>query len=1276
MPISSKGLKQSIVLSQIFILFFILNTISCKCNNRGVTENGSAIPILALDSQDLEGEKVVTTATFQLAKPGDQVDLTKFYLKVSIVKQEGGINSYLNYKDTEGMPNIVEELTEKLTHFTELTSLEDNKASFRIDFKVIHGAGVRELTYRFELLNEAGEPIDNTSVFLNWNPHQEPLLLVREDVEKKEGDDKKFKLSIHNPNNEPTKAGKLKLEITRTEGKEATIIGATPTTSDDTFELTLPWILGNHDLTKVLVVDPKTDHNATFEIQLFYKEKPQGNPIIISWEQGMLLKLALQREGNPLMLTYSVENLGTVVAQEVRLQYVAKTAGAKLRGEELEKDEIKEIRIGDIDINSRKEQQVLGALDFGINKSADFEFKLVYDGGNTNAEMCTFTPLDVRLSMEKLMYDLPSGRVIYSIRNEGTAIAKKVQVKYTNVSKSDIEEQNVELDGKQIGLTTEITIPPKTSTAELEHVIDFKKADKATFRFEVIYDGIVVKQTTIIETFKAKEVKINLVPVDVDTADIVLTGSKRSFDYKIEVAADSRPIANIDPACLQIDVINILANTSFLSKAEEANKPIKMLTNGGLGKLGDEITLLVNPITEKEAQFNLVLYYKKKPKGTPLNVTWQEDKLEVKGFNSFVGNNEASFMLYNAVAAIDPNEFIVELTSEKGTKFEFIKLDNNVGGSVILLKQLIGVDQIPINTSTKPICFKLAQTVDNIDKDYVTVTIKRGDTTLASKKEVWNAKGISLEVHVKNNRLEDDGKLSIKIENKGRSVEMHDIQVKLNSEQGIQYKLGKITGDKIITSLDEILGKRASSKFKKRTSKSTNLQLISKLPIDKYRDKLTLELSSKDVFIYTKDLVWINEKYFNQSFISLNNQIKDLQTKLELNKKVVEGFLRDSDYKSWNDNVKQIPEYKQRAEEIQQLAIDLINKLEPELQINERKQVQNEIVKVAEQISVSTDEYVLDALKIAEQKISDYLEQTKLNANTATSKVDKLKGHLSNDFKVDEAAVEDAIQLINEIVSTDKQTEKIIDFLKYIGDFANSMKNQTSDVRISQADARCELITENSKAVINTVMEELEKIAEKIKAEMEEFRKEVNENKKQLDAFVEAAITYFADEHTSFFKPIKDGIKQNGEELFSKFSKKFTEHLSKTQLGYQLINRMNAEAANAIVDGEYLTLNKAKTFNKLKDEAKEMYEEIQKTGKEAYSVASLAASTILGNAEQKFERIDKKDAATKYQAEGIEQGIEDTRKLFQSIGEFYRQNGNINMQTKASELQRKYDILN
>jgi hypothetical protein len=1255
--------------------------------------NGSLV--MEIKPQELVGEDTKATLFFQLAEPDKPVDLDKFQLKVSLENQERGIGSHLKYTDAENNLKKSKEIIETLTHFTKASSLGDNMSSFQVDLEVVPDIETTALKYKVELFSKEGDLVSVTS--LSWDAYQE-LRLTQQTPKEIQGDNKDIKLNIHNPNINSTAAGKLKLVITRTEGAQATIEGAAPTIDEGKYEIALTSIAGNHESAKTLTIDPKKDLKASFSIQLYYQEKAQGKPVIISWEQGMLLTLGVEpKKGNPRIVTCNVDNKGTVSAKGIKLQYIARTDGVRLQGKPLIKDKIEEKYIGDIPIGAKGIYKELEGLDFGINSSADIEFRLVYDEGQTNPRLYTFTPLNVQLSIDKLHYDPIEGYITYSIRNDGNDVAEKVQIKYSNVSKDDEEGQEAELGGKKKDATYEVTIAPKTSTDEQRLILDFKKADKATFKFEVFYNNKIINQATRIETFEAKEVIIKLLPKDTTTGSILLIGANCIFQCAIEASLGRRP-ENIDLKHVRIDIIRKSNNNSFLSKTFASEYQLNSLIGSDIGKIGKSVTLCVNPSMAKEAQFDLHLYYKNVQQGMPLHIDWQEDQLKIEGLNLLVGNNEASFTLSNTVGPINPKEFTVELSSSKATHFNFTKTNEKPTRSVSLdalaecvkqatsnnkcinvrrLDTLIEPRQVAKNTPTAPIRFKLDKATDRISEAQVTVTVKRNGMELVSQPIMWKAEGVSLKVEESGTRFEDNAKLEIPIENVGRPVPMDEIRVEIVHNKGVCYKLGNVIGDNFSTTLNKVLGKSGTFRPKEK-AKVMALNMEGELSQKEYTANLTLNIYHKQDSIYVKEFTWINKHLFGQTLKNLEHEINNLRVgfdKIDKDNYLLLQHDSDVSYIKWYNKAEQITLYKQEATAIQEKAKHLLSKLNPQIQVKEKEKVENEIVRTAEKLSADVNTYVSNTLQtIFEQNVATILQKAEEKLLNVTNKTAELKYFVSNDIEGAVTITTDTIQLFEDIILIRHATTQVNELLSHIHNLiTDNIDKESIQEQIVKAKAKHQAISDNLKSPESVAIEVLSEVATKSKNKVKNIVEEIGISSKQIKALNMELNTYFDNPNTSFLKRIDDKIKQNLEELFLKFAKLIAEASPKAALAYTVVNTIAIQAHNAEIAKVDISSSKVKDLKEIDKEIKEMCESIQSLGSMNYKVAE----SMMAKAEQELQIINKNTQSTVYNQDIMQKRIEDAGKIFLHISEFYRVNNNKTMQDRALQIQIDfYNILN
>jgi hypothetical protein len=1277
---------------------------------------GDGTLIMELNPRKLVGDNTKTVLSFQLAESDKVVNLDKFQLKVSLVKQEGDIGSHLHYTDAENDVKKAKEIIEKLTHFTKITSLDNSNSSIQVDLEVVPEEAT-ELVYKIELMDEQGELLDSAS--LDWNMQHE-LTLTQESPKNIQGEDKNVKLKIYNPNVVPTNTGGLKLFITRTEGSQATIVGSVPTIDESSYEIALPSISAHQELYRTLAIDNKTDLRASFTIQLYYQEKAHGNPVTVSWEQGMWLPFSVEVDGNPRMLSYTVENKGTVLAKNVKLQYASKTAGVKLRGKLLVKDKVETQDVGELIIGGKIIHLELGELDFGTNTSVEFEFRLAYEGGQSNPQMYTFTPSNVKLYIKKLHYDPIDNCFKFIVVNQGTDVAEKVQVSCSDMIGNEGKEQKGSQRKKKINITPAITIAPGTSTDEQRLPADFKKADEAIFRFGVLYNDKIINQAIIERNFQAKEIVMKLVSVNTLLNNIELTGADKKFEVRIELAPGSRPIENIDLEQLKIKINEKGDSSSFISVTASDKNNVSIILGSYISKIGiaNSMLLYVNPVSANKAEFDLQLYYKDNQQGMPLHVVWQEDQFDIQALNSFIGNNRASFKLRNTVASIDPSQYTVEISSDReGAHFGFIrplninrnkskdKLNGSKKSTKDTLGNLIGPKVVAINKSTEPIQFELIKAIDRIDEAQVIVTVKRDGIELAKQAVAWNAEGVSLQIEESNTEFENNSELMVQIRNIGRAVPMDEIHLELVNDKGIGFKLGDVSGDNIVAHLGKILGRNSSSSFEQSDKPvKLKLSLENKLPQDQYTATLTLRVyhKNKDNSKFVKEFYWVNKHLFTQNFQKLEQRLRSL--KAEFNQFKDSNYLslhpddKNPTYITWEKKVTQVIECKKKAEDIWKEAISLISKLDGKVQTQEKGKVVNEILQAVEAIMTDVSKYVLDTFgKILKQDVEHVLREAEEGSEKLLVKEVKSNQFIPANGEVNESVAENAINFFESIVCIRSKTTQASELLDRIESQIDNMSNQSIEEQISQASI--EKYKANIKELINqtkirsrnisgdliglenTIIEVVSDIAEKLKYKVKKLVEEVWPNEDQLKevaTLVRDISKYFNDKTTPFLGPSDEQTvkqnKQNIEAVFSEFIKKIIASRNIAQSTYKLVNIIEMQAYNAQAFEAHISSGQLKDLRRNSEDIKQMYQPIE----ELYSMSISAAETIVTKAREELQELEKQTLTSNYKLQ-IQTKAKEAGQMLSLVSRFYKLykvyeavKKNEAMEKEASELEAKF----
>jgi ankyrin repeat protein len=256
-----------------------------------------------------------------------------------------------------------------------------------------------------------------------------------------------------------------------------------------------------------------------------------------------------------------------------------------------------------------------------------------------------------QLKFTKLAYDPVSGIVTYIIQNSGTAEAKDVQLRYTNISIDDTEKTAL-INNQQTGTINFASISPQGSTNEQTLPINFKTATKAKFRFEILHkdQGKFIEELTREEEFSDKAPQLKLTPITFTK----LVGANKSFQFKIEKEVGS---GNIDPSKLKLIITNDLDTSAVISYK---GTYVKEISGTELDTI-DNISLTITPFLALKTSFTVQLNYESKNIGNSQTFTWEIDakraaKALLKAISTNKNNeNEMKIKELLQVSGIDIN---------------------------------------------------------------------------------------------------------------------------------------------------------------------------------------------------------------------------------------------------------------------------------------------------------------------------------------------------------------------------------------------------------------------------------------------------------------------------------------------------------------------------------------------------------------------------------------------------------------------------------------------
>lgn len=425
-----------------------------------------------------------------------------------------------------------------------------------------------------------------------------------------------FHLTITNRGDKPSEPGKLKLKINRIIGNSATIMGASERELGS-YELSLPESIpvDEQGITKALTIHPGMDKQAVFICQLVYPEKGQerliGEVLAVNWEKGApLLIQDITYDKSTGDILYSVVNQSEQRIEGIKLNYACKNSGVKVDSDLLNLNEVKLVSLGSLATGAQVLNKKLGKLNFGGNQHVEFDFWLSYpDSPNECTKKSrTFTAVDIQLAIHNLYHDTERNSIIYNILNKGKDTARHAKLRYLNISQDEVGK-TVLLGSKKEDTLSLKDIDGENVSEEQSLAIDFKSATKATFRFEVLYDGIAVDSLDI----ETKLPNLRLVPL---TSSFIV-GSNRTIQFKLKEAND-----------FPIEVSNLK-----LLITKSADSDIKIYYQGAevreelLGTKVDDITqplqFTIDPGTAKKASLDFQLLYLGTAMGGVKTFTWE-----------------------------------------------------------------------------------------------------------------------------------------------------------------------------------------------------------------------------------------------------------------------------------------------------------------------------------------------------------------------------------------------------------------------------------------------------------------------------------------------------------------------------------------------------------------------------------------------------------------------------------------------------------------------------
>jgi hypothetical protein len=959
------------------------NISACDCSQRGgVKQDGSLV--MSISNTKLIGTKRTIEAVLKLSDDSKGALLDNFKLKVSFLKQEGGLGSTIKYNAYADGEDVLKKIRtplveESLIHFTKDKELAFGDDPLKVSFSVRPGKGVTSLVAIFTLVDAANQPIGD-DIEVTWEEEKQPINLTLERIsaEHMKGSNKAIQLKISNYETQQLEMNELKLKAVRTIGTSAIIDGSISITNTNEYEIALGELMNNESIIQDLNIISNQDIKAEYTLQILYKGKLIGNEIKANWEKGIELTLnGIKYDKVTQSIIYTVTNTGSITANNLKIQYTSKTAGIKLGGNYLG-NVSRTQNLNTLNPGAILENQVLGKLDFSSNKSADFEFKITCEEGFTLTQRHTFYDEDIDLYIDKLIYDQANGLVIYNVKNKGTAkTTHKVKLKYSNVSEDD------NLDGKTVLLenSSSATIDlgeisgNNGEAGDRKLAIDFKYADKASFKFELIYNENILIHETKTEIFKAKPVQLKIVPL----TSLRLIGPQRAIRCKIELGTDSRSLKHIDTSKLSLAITNSLKNDAYLSLTP-GKAHIDKLTGKDLGALGNEVTLHVNSNGNKEAQFNFHIEYKGKYLITnPLSIDWKEVTLEIIELDDFINDDIATFKLknLNTLDSIDTESIHIELLSNNEAAFTLLDTNNIPKGNITTLHQLAEhLNLLQPTKATESIRFSLTN-ANGKKEATITLVAKQGTSELARKVVSWKKEENLITHGFEKPTFENKEVKKITLFNAGPTLDANTTEIQLTNDKNIQFNLNGNIGNKFKINLKDVIGK---DNFIKGETTELSLQIAD--GVHEYSATFTLRIldNNKDT-IGGYLLTWTN----SQKLIDIKESLNRIRTIIEEISSIQENTytLEDEDkltLKIWEESVEKIIDKQIVLKDILENIKD-IDSID-----NPSRDIQTEKLRNIQEWNEDTERYILNSLIYASNNMEHFAKKIKAEEGSKASR--------------------------------------------------------------------------------------------------------------------------------------------------------------------------------------------------------------------------------------------------------------------------------------------------
>ncbi|MHB9147312.1 MAG: ankyrin repeat domain-containing protein [Candidatus Amoebophilus sp.] len=343
----------------------------------------------------------------------------------------------------------------------------------------------------------------------------------------------------------------------------------------------------------------------------------------------------------------------------------------------------------------------------------------------------------VGLKINKLAYEQANSRVVCSIQNNSKEVVKDIQLRYTNISQDAIGK-NVVLNNQQAGVINFTSIAPQGLTEDQILPIDFKSAIKATFRFEVLYQGKVVENATEEKEFDYEEALLKLVAVGPTS----LIGKDKAIQLRIKKEAGS---GNIDASKLELRIIQHVISDAYLDYNGKASISVP---GSELNVIGNNISLVIQSSTAVQASFELHLVYAQRVLDKQ-TFTWRMDGEQANKMllETAAAGNEKKIEKLLQIPEIDIN---IKNENDETPLHEAAKSNNSA-----VIKLLLGQENIQVNAQDKQEYTPLSIAIEQSNTASISSLLQSTKTDVNIKNK-WGSSPLHLAIQKDNKGLVED----------------------------------------------------------------------------------------------------------------------------------------------------------------------------------------------------------------------------------------------------------------------------------------------------------------------------------------------------------------------------------------------------------------------------------------------------------------------------------------------------------------------------------------